>query len=279
MTRRTASLFRRGASRLATKRALVGFDGFVDTILDVVKTRKSPMKYDRYESMIEWSQRIGAASGLSANFEFVPQCVKLGGNGPIMADALNSLGLPITYIGSLGTPALHPVFVDFAKRTKVVSIAEPGCTDALEFKDGKLMCGKHAALTDVNWENLVRHVPERHLVKLFRESDLIAMVNWTMLGGLSGIFRNILTRVIPKLDGARPLVFFDLADPAKRSRASLGEVLRLIARYGKHMRVIFGMNLGEARQVSEVLGLGDIEETYARVTVAASRLRETAHIQ
>ena len=272
LPKRTARLLQQAAARARTK-ALVGFDGFVDTILHVVKTRKSATSYERCESMTEWAERIAAASGLSANFEFVPQVVKLGGNGPIMANALDELGFGVTYIGTLGKPALHPVFADFASRTRVFSLAEPACTDAIEFADGKLMCGKLTSLREVNWRNLVKHIPEAKLTALLSESELIAMVNWTMLSELSGIFRNLLTRILPKIKGARRWMFFDLADPAKRSRADLQDVLRLIGRYEKHARVILGMNLGEARQVAGVLKLGGIEETPAAVAQAASRIR------
>lgn len=272
LPKRTARLLLQSAARKRTK-ALVGFDGFVDTILHVVKTRDSAASYERFESMSEWSRHIAAASGLSANFELVPQVVKLGGNGPIMANALDQLGVAVTYIGALGEPALHPVFADFGKRARVFSIAEPGGTDAIEFADGKLLCGKLTSLRDVNWRNLVKHIPEARLAALLSESEFIAMVNWTMLSELTGIFRNLLTRILPKVTGGRRWIFFDLADPAKRTRADLKNVLRLIGRYEKYARVILGMNLGEARQVAEVLGLGAIEESHDAVARSASGIR------
>ena len=256
----------------------MGFDGFVDTILHVVKTRHSATSYERLASMSGWAQRIAAASGLSANFEFVPQVVKLGGNGPIMANALDRFGFAVTYIGALGQPAVHPVFADFARRARVISIAEPGGTDAIEFTDGKLLCGKLTSLRDVNWRNLVKHLPEAKLAALLSESELIAMVNWTMLSELTGIFRNLLTRILPKMKGVRRWIFFDLSDPAKRPRADLKNVLRLIGRCEKYARVILGMNLGEARQVAEVLGLGDIEESREDVAHAASGIRRALRV-
>src|ERR1043166_2075302 len=93
---------------LSQSKALIGLDGFVDTILHVVDKRESVTKYSRILRMEDFAGRINAAAGLSANFELVPQMVKLGGNGPIMANALGSFGLPVTYIGSLGAPSLHP---------------------------------------------------------------------------------------------------------------------------------------------------------------------------
>ena len=92
------------------------------------------------------------------------------------------------------------------------------------------------------------------------------------------MLKKLLTRVFAKLGGERRWVFFDLADPAKRSRDDLLAVLKLIAKYEKHSRVILGLNLGEARQVSEVLGLGPVDETYGTVAHAASRIREALKV-
>ena len=110
-------------SALAESNALVGLDGFVDTILHVVKQRESAAKFTRMTGMREFAAKIDGAAGLSANFEFVTQMVKLGGNGPIMANALGAYGLPLTYLGNLGAPNVHPVFAELAARAKVHSIA------------------------------------------------------------------------------------------------------------------------------------------------------------
>ena len=228
--------------------------------------------------MREFASRIDQAAGLSANFEFVTQMVKLGGNGPIMANALDSYGINVTYIGNLGAPKVHPVFADFARRAKVHSIAEPGYTDAVEFDDGKLMCGKHESLKEVNWTNLIEHLSEAALVKIIARSELIALVNWTMLTQMDEIWRKLLTRIAPRLRGARRWLFIDLADPAKRSRGDLSRALKLAAQFERYFRVILGLNFNESRQVGEALGFPPPEETYGTVSHHAARLRDALRI-
>src|SRR4051812_16793133 len=174
---------------LATTKVLVGLDGFVDTILHVVKTRESLSEYTRLDATLEFAEKIAQAAGHSGNFELVTQMVKLGGNGPIMANALGAYGTEVTYIGNLGSPAIHPIFSEFQERAKVYSIAEPGYTDAIEFNDAKLMLGKHEALKQVNWDNLTRHLPEDELLRILSESELIALVNWTMLTEMGDILQ------------------------------------------------------------------------------------------
>ncbi len=263
---------------LARAQMLVGLDGFVDTILHVVKTRESATRYVRMSAMKDFAAKIHAAAGQSANVEMVTQMVKLGGNGPIMAHALGSYGTTVTYIGNLGAPNLHPVFGDFAKHARVISIAEPGYTDAVEFEDGKLMFGKHESLKNVNWENLIAHVPEQHLVEIFQQSALIALVNWTMLTQMTAIWKQIAAKIAPRLTGPKRLLFIDLADPAKRSHADIAAALKQIAKFEKHFCVILGLNLQESRQVGEVLGIKAPEETFGTVTHHASLVRAALRI-
>jgi hypothetical protein len=265
-------------TRLAKANTLVGFDGFLDTILHVVDKRESPEKFTRLAKMGAYAKRIDAAAGFSANFEFVTQMVKLGGNGPIMANALGTYGTPLTYIGNLGSPAVHPVFGDLAKRATVYSIADPGFTDAVEFDDGKLMCGKHESLKQVNWANLIGHIPEPKLIKIFADSQLIALVNWTMLPCMSEIFKKVLSRIAPQLKGPKRWLFLDLADPAKRTSQDIEALLKLVTKFEKYFNVILGLNLQEGRQIGKVLGITLKEESFEAVTVHAAAIREALGI-
>ena len=265
-------------NRLVKSKVLVGLDGFVDTILHVVDKRASATEYTRMSKMSDYAKRIDAAAGFSANFEFVTQMVKLGGNGPIMANAVGSYGSPITYIGNLGAPNLHPVFKDFSKSATVISVAEPGYTDAIEFDDGKLICGKLESLKEINWTNLLKHLPAEKLIQTFSESSLIALVNWTMIPHMSVIFKKILTEVAPKLTGKKRWVFFDLADPAKRTSEDIAALLKLVTKFENYFNVMLGLNLRESQQIGEVLGIILPDELPENVVSHAARLQEVLRI-
>jgi len=103
--------------------AFIGLDGFVDEILHVVDIRESAEKYQRLTTIARYAERLAAAAGKSTNVELVSQLTKLGGNGPIMANALAGFGARVTYLGNLGYPNLHPVFAEFARQAEVHSIA------------------------------------------------------------------------------------------------------------------------------------------------------------
>ncbi|NMB01575.1 MAG: carbohydrate kinase family protein [Firmicutes bacterium] len=233
----------------------IGFDGFVDEIVEVVDRRESLSSYIRMNKMSQFGERISKAAGLSTNIEFVPKTVKLGGNGPIMANALVSLGTNVSYMGAIGKPNIHPVFSELVEGcTQVFSLAEPGHTDAVEFDDGKVMLGKMETLNEVDWATLIDVVGEETLRQIFGNSDLIATVNWTMTAYMNEIWDGLLALLSPPT-GTKPFFFVDLADPGKRNPRDIRDALQIIAKFSSHYRVILGLNRKEATEIANVQGL------------------------
>lgn len=243
------------ANRASQLTAFIGLDGFVDEILHVVDKRQSAEEYLRLPTIAQLAERLAAAAGRSTNVELVSQRTKLGGNGPIMANALASFGVKVTYLGILGYPNLHPIFSDFAKRAEVHSIAEPGYTDALEFDDGKIMLGKHDSLKQMNWENIQGRFGKDKFAAKFSSADLVGFVNWTMLTAMSDIWSAVLQDICPELNGPRRRLFIDLADPEKRTKEDVLRALGLIAAFQNHFDVTFGLNEKEGYEIGNALGL------------------------
>jgi hypothetical protein len=249
------------ANRVGTLHAFIGLDGFVDEIIHVVDKRIDGDNFVRVPSIAKLGARISAASGQSTNIEIVTKIMKLGGNGPIMANALGALGVKITYLGSLGYPNRHAVFDEFAQRAEVYTIGEPGHTDALEFEDGKIMLGKMVQLKDVNWANIESRFGRDKFVTKFTGSQLVGFVNWTMLPAMSDIWDVILKEICPQMKGPRNKVFFDLADPEKKSQADIRRALDLIVKFQTYFDAILGLNEKEAYEIGEVLGLPTQDHT------------------
>ncbi|HEX3800572.1 MAG TPA: PfkB family carbohydrate kinase [Verrucomicrobiae bacterium] len=247
-----------GAERARNMSAFVGLDGFVDEIIHVVDKRDNAENFLRLPTIANLATRLAGAAGKSANIELVNQRTKLGGNGPIMANALASFGLRVTYLGTLGYPKLHPVFEPFAETAEVHSIAEPGHTDALEFEDGKIMLGKHYPLKEVTWKNIEERFGKDKFAAKFQTSDLVGFVNWTMLPYMSDVWDAMLAELCPALNGPRRKLFFDLADPEKRTRKDILRALELVVRFQKYFDVILGLNEKEALEVATVLGLNSL---------------------
>ena len=242
---------------LTTRKALVGLDGFVDKIVAPVEKRHGlGDQFDPVPTIAEMGAKISAAAGKSANIELYPRFEKLGGNGPIMANAMLSLGMNVRYIGALGAPSVNPVFKEFAQQTKAISLCEPGITTALEFKDGKVMLGNTLSLENIDYAKMISQCGEGEFFELLSQSDLVSIVNWTMIPKMTGLLIDLLDKVLPNLPPRDTRnFFFDLADPAKRSDSDINEVLQVISRFQAHAEVTLGLNYNEGLQVCEVLGL------------------------
>jgi sugar/nucleoside kinase (ribokinase family) len=235
--------------------AFVGLDGFVDEIVHAVDKREDALHFQRLPTISALSERISAAAGKSTNIELVNQRTKLGGNGPIMANALARLGVKVTYVGALGYPNLHPVFNEFAQQAEIHSIAEAGHTDALEFEDGKIMLTKSVQLNEISWQTIQSRFGRDRFLEVYSTADLIAFVNWTMIPGMSDLWAALLEETGPSPRPVRQKIFFDLADPEKRTAKDILRALQLIGRFEKHFDVILGLNEKEAYEISEVLNV------------------------
>ena len=217
--------------RARATRVLVGFDGFVDEIVAPVAARRGPGEdYAPFASIAQFAERVGAAGGgRNVNIEIVPRLEKLGGNGPILAHGLLALGCDVRYVGALGTPNVHPLFVDFARATGAVSLANPGRTTSLEFVDGKVMFGIQQSMDDVTYSSLVEALGEEGLGHVLEEAGALAFVDWTMVPGFTGILRGILDCILPRISPKDRVIFFDLADTSKRDPNELRTTLEIIA--------------------------------------------------
>ncbi len=255
-------------------KAFVGLDGFVDEIIHLVDKRSDVNNFERIPTIGKFAERVAAAAGRSTNIELVRKMMKLGGNGPIMANSLAAFEMKVTYLGALGWPNIEPVFDEFVKRAEVYSIANPGHTDAFEFDDGKLLFGKLTPLNEVNWENIVERFGKDKFQSLFNNADLVGFVNWTMLPFMSDIWKVLLKDLCPQKQGKKSVLFIDLADPEKRKAEDLREAIELIVKFNKYFDVIFGMNEKESFEVAKALGVPAKSHTPEGICELATELNK-----
>lgn len=273
---RALAELRSALARPVARRAVVGFDGFVDTIVSPVGLRRGQGEnFTPIATIPEFAQRIAGAAGKSANYEFYPRLEKLGGNAPIMANALVASGTAVTMIGALGRPQVHAVFAELAARAKVVALCAPASTTAVEFDDGKLMFGQMRSLDEITYEQICATMGEAAFLAELSSANLIALVNWTMVPNMTAVYDAVLSRALPKIPAASSArtFFFDLADPEKRSPDDLRAALASISRFEKFGRVTLGLNLKEAQQVAAALGLAATAEDEAGLRAMSDAIR------
>ncbi|WFB36781.1 PfkB family carbohydrate kinase [Kiritimatiellota bacterium B12222] len=237
----------------ADKEVLIGFDGFIDEIIRLVDTRQSVDEFTPIGTITQFGTRVTAAAGKSCNIEMVQQQIKLGGNGPIMANNLVEQGYAVNYCGALGADGVvNAIFTEFTDRCKeVITLADPGYSEALEFDDGKVIMGKMSTLAEVNWESVLAQLPEDKLSAMIEKMDLIGCVNWTMLPNMNSILKGLGGLLAKR--SSRAKLFIDLTDPRKRSKEDIAGVLQILKEIQSGVDVILGLNEDESIQVATVL--------------------------
>lgn len=246
--------------------AVVGFDGYIDELYRVVEKGDSDSGYAFYRDIASFAARIAEAAGKSADIEIVPADVKLGGNAPIMANALSALGAGVTCIGAMGQPDICEDFREMSANCSCISVCDPARTYAFEYDDGKLMFGNVHPLDKLNWDTVRERVGVERIRELFDSCDLAALVNWSGFAGSTGIWEGILRDVLPKLrrTDRKLKFFFDLADPSKKTDEEINGVLKLIGAYGAYGSVCLGLNENEAVKIARAAGdLGTDPEAIA----------------
>lgn len=238
------------------KHAIVGLDGYVDKIQYPVQYQsKEGNQY--FPTLTSFGERIQKAARQSAQIELCTQVKKLGGNGPIMAHALGTLGIKNTCIGTLGYPEIDPVFLSINKNSKLISVGAAAETNALEFNDGKLILSELSTFSNLNWEKVVDIAGYDTLISEYEKVDLVALVDWCNLPNATSIWAGFLEDIVHKSSRKDHRFFFDLADPSKKSLQEIKDVLAVIKSYCAHGEVTLGLNENETHLLYQLLAEED----------------------
>ncbi len=230
-------------------RALVGLDGFVDRIQHIVQNREiNQVGY--FQSIATFSSHLGTLAGRSGQVEMDTQETKLGGNAPIMANALGALGIRNYVVACIG----DPVFGQMHPLCQQVPIGPAAYTNAFEFQDGKLMFSDMGAFAHLTWEKVKSVISPPSLRAYAVESQLLAFVDWANMPHCTGIWQGLLDEVVRYLPIDPPKKFlFDLCDPSRNTPEAIREVLAVVSQYSAFGQVTLGMNENEARKIWLVL--------------------------
>jgi len=238
---------------LSTKRVTAGFDGFVDTIVRIIKKKKEGKSPTFFRSKEQFGEYIIEKEGTNFSLELEEKSARIGGNMPILSHAMGSLGIQVNCIGALGYPKTAPIFRKLSPRCHIYSFADPGTSTALEFEDGKILLGQMGELNSLGWKDVKEKIGLDTIISLFRESQLLCLVNWSEILMSTDVWKGVLHDVLPNLGGVPQAVFIDLSDCSQRSDESILEALYLIRQIARNRRVTLGLNRNEANRLYETL--------------------------
>lgn len=258
--------------------ATIGFDGFIDSIVKLVKQKELEGQPAAYiNSMSEWGNYILDKTGSNFSIELQPFRKKAGGNMPNMSAALARLGIAINCIGALGYPVTDPIFNSMPAGCNLYSYAAPGACQAVEFEDGKMMLAEMDELNKADWIMLKERIPFDVLINLFDKAHLIGMLNWGEIPAATGLWKGMLQEILPHCNKEnRKLFFADLSDCSSRTRAEALAMLELLPAFGAYGRVMLSVNHNEAVFIHNQLF--ETVTSYDNSTVFAQKLFKRLNI-
>jgi hypothetical protein len=245
------------AAKINQLKSFVGFDGYIDQIIRIVKSRSSLTDYAVFQKIAHFAEYLQETSGKSAGLEMISTEFKFGGNAPIMAHSLAKQGVQTVCAGTFGDPNLHPAFEEFAEGCTAVTVGMPAVTYAFEFQDGKLMFGDVSSLNQMDWDSLKQTIGLDTIIQNCVDSQLISIVNWSGIFQIGSILTGFLDDVFPKVAErglADKWMFVDIADPSARTEEDLQMFIELLSRFSQQTRVLLGLNEKEARFIFKKLG-------------------------
>lgn len=232
----------------------MGFDGFLDTLMQVVKDKPANQLKSYFREIDEFGQYISGKKGSGFSLETETKLQKLGGNMPITAHALGSLGVKVECIGAMGYPVVHPAFTEMNERCQLHSFENPGITSALEFADGKMMLCEMEKLNRVNWQLVKERIGLEKIRELISGTDLLCLLNWSELDGSTGFWQGLLTDVFPFVVNPKN-IFIDLSDCSGRSKDAILEAILLIKNLNEISPVTLSLNRNETGILLQVLDI------------------------
>ncbi len=240
--------------------ACVGFDGFVDNIQRAVHSK--PQEGQRFFGNItEFSSHLASLRGKSGQVELVSKKIKIGGNAPILSNALGALGVRNVCLGAMGFPEIHPMFSQMDPLCHPISLSPPGKSNALEFGDGKIIFSELSAFDNYDWTHVRRTIELGKLRSLVHDCRLFAFVDWVNLPQATSLWKGFLDDVIKSANRKDFLFLFDLCDPSKKTPRQVREVLNLISSFSEFGQVTVGLNENETNKIW--MALNDFDLTAA----------------
>jgi len=251
----------RGREReIACKQLTVGFDGFADTIVRPLMQPDAPgVPAAPFATIRDFGTFLTGKAEKSCSIELAVEARQLGGNLPFLSRAAGGLGLDVTCIGMLGERGnVDPLFAQMPCR--LYSFALPGQSTCMEFNDGKLLFSSDCTVPGDAWEAVLAATKDA-APALFRDADLIALVNWSELSFAHGLWEQVCNVLSGSAPERQKFAFFDLCDVSRRTDSELDSVLRLIGRFAVYRTAVLSLNENEALSIAERLTGGQTVPT------------------
>ena len=251
---------------------LLGCDGFVDEVYQIVDVRKSLTEYTPMDGMRNFGDLVVRRAGGGLGLEIVPKRRCSGGFTPNTGRVAAFLGLKPTLVGLYGAQDIDPAFDEFRENCVLHSLGDPAVTLVFEFSDGKILLSALKTVANLTWGDFVAHFGEPRLEELFAGVDILGLGYWSLTPDFDNFLEGFVSRY--SAGQAPRRIFFDFADIKKKSNESFFETLGLIRRFNERIPMTISLNEHEGADLFSRFGVACPEEPEAMAAALAGVRRE-----
>lgn len=265
--------------RRAAPRVLVGIDGMIDEVWELLESRTGAGEYTKMTRLMQLGSAITERGTGGLAKERILKRRSSGGFVCNTGRATATLGAPTTMLGTFGkTP--DTVFDEFQGLCEMVSVGDPAQILVLEFSDGKVFLPNLEALINLRWENLVETLGEARLRELCKV-DILGAGYWSNMYDFEHIMTALVTDYLQ--NGCTKRVFHDFANLNKRSAQALDDALALLGKLNAVLPQTLSLNEHEGGILARQLGISYPEEVNAEqseqmVREAAAQIQQKTGI-
>lgn len=232
---------------------LLGCDGFVDEVYQIVDTRHSLNEFTAIEKLKTFGELLVARADGGVGLEIVHKRRCEGGFAINTGRVAGMLGLKPQLIGLFGESDLDPAFSVFADICELHSLGNPALTLAFEFADGKVLMSDMKTVANLTWNDVVAHFTPAQLKARFTGVDILGLGYWSLTPDFDNLLKGFMSHTD---ETSRPKrMFFDFADIKKKSPESFTRSLKLIQGYNKQIPMTLSVNEHEILELARRVGL------------------------
>lgn len=175
-------------------------------------------------------------------------------------------------IGTFGEP-VQPIFEREFSDYPMVSIGEPGQTDAVEFNDGKLLLTESGDYRTLDWETLRDRLGLESLADHVDGAALLSVGYWTIIPALPDILDGLRRDLWPTLSSPPERVFVDPGDIRNTPASDLAAGASAIGALNDVVETTVSANRSETEVFASHFDADDaVDDLERAVTVARDGL-------
>ena len=254
---------------------VLGIDGFIDQVWQVIETRTSKDEYKIVDKMKQFGETIVNRGGGGMANELMKKRRSCGGFTANTGRAIGNLSLSPVLLGMYGTDAIDPIFDEFKEKCTLITVGEPVISNVLEFSDGKIMMPYLKELLDFDWNKLISTLGNENLEKIFADADIVSLGYWSNMPGFDELIINIYENYLKEKSLKR--IFFDFANIKKRSVEAIKETFNVLGDLNNKIPITLSLNEHEAVLLFSYFD-EEITDDIEQVGIAAASIRERINL-